>query len=86
MTVDPHMLDANAFAGLLQEIFGTEMTIVDSRCAHCGNHAEMGTLRAYVGLGVVFRCSVCSQVVMRIATTPDGRHLIDMRGAAYISR
>jgi len=83
--VDPHMLDANAFAGLLQEIFGAEMTAVASQCAHCGNHAEMGTLRAYIGLGVVFRCSVCTEIVMRIVTMPDGRHRVDMRGAAYLN-
>ena len=82
--VDPLMLDANAVAGLLQEIFGTEMTDVASQCAHCGNRAEMGTLRAYIGLGVVLRCSVCHEIVIRIATMPDGTHRIDMRGAAYL--
>ncbi len=41
-------LDANAVAGLLQEIFGTEMTTVPSECAGCGNQAEVGSLLAYV--------------------------------------
>lgn len=83
--VDPRMLDANAVAGLLQEVFGGEMTAVASQCAHCGNHAEVGTLRAYVGLGVVLRCSICGEIVMRIATMPDGRHRVDIRGAAFLS-
>ena len=82
---DPLTLDANAVAGLLQEIFGAEMTAVASHCAHCGNEAELGTLRAYIGLGVVLRCSVCHEVVIRIATLADGRHLVDIRGAAYLS-
>lgn len=83
--IDPHALDANAVAGLLQEIFGSEMTLVLSQCAHCGNQAEMGTLRAYIGLGVVLRCSICHEMVIRIATMPDGRHRVDVRGAAYLS-
>jgi len=78
-------LDANAVAGLLQEIFGSEMTVVTSQCAHCGNQAEVGTLRAYVGPAVVLRCSVCTGIVARIAVMPDGRHRIDMRGAAFLS-
>jgi hypothetical protein len=84
-TYDPLALDANAVAGMLQEIFGSEMTAVASQCAHCGNHAEMGTLRAYIGLGVVLRCSVCQEIVIRIATMPDGSHRVDMRGAAFVS-
>src|SRR5690349_2817687 len=31
------MLDANATAGLLYEIFGTEMTASPTECANCGN-------------------------------------------------
>ena len=84
MTDDPFTLDANAVAGMLQEIFGSEMTAVASQCAHCGNHAELGTLRAYVGPGVVLRCSICGQVVIRIATLPDGSHRVDLRGAALL--
>jgi NAD-dependent SIR2 family protein deacetylase len=82
--VDALALDANAVAGLLHEIFGSEMTAAASQCAHCGNQAQMGTLRAYIGLGVVLRCSVCQEIVIRIATMPDGSHRIDMRGAAFL--
>ena len=82
--VEDLTLDANAVAGMLMEIFGNEMTAAASECAHCGNHAQVGTLRAYVHApGTVLRCSVCSGVVMRIARTADGRFLVDARGAAY---
>jgi len=83
--VDPLTLDANAVAGMLQEIFGIEMTAVASQCAHCGNNAEVGSLRAYIGLGVVLRCSICQEIVVRITTMPDGRHRVDMRGAAFLN-
>lgn len=78
------MLDANAVAGLLMEIFGVEMTAEPTECAHCGNEAEIGTLFAYTqGPGVVLRCSTCGQVVLRIVHTPHAIYL-DARGAVYL--
>jgi uncharacterized protein DUF6510 len=78
------MLDANAAAGTLQEIFGTEMTALPSQCAHCGNVAEVGTTHAWMaGPGIVLRCSICHEVVMRIVDTPTARY-IDARGVAYL--
>ncbi len=41
------MLDANSVSGLLWDIFGAEMTAEPTKCAHCGNQAEIGTLLAY---------------------------------------
>jgi hypothetical protein len=81
---DALTLDANAVAGMLEAIFGSDMTAAMSECAHCGNQAMVGTMRAYVGAAVVLRCSVCSQVVARIGVMPDGSHRLDMRGAAYL--
>jgi hypothetical protein len=78
------MLDANAVAGVLQEIFGVEMTAAPAECAHCGREAEMGTLLAFtLGPGIVLRCSGCKQVVMRIVQTPEAFYL-DVRGAVYL--
>src|SRR3954465_13138401 len=83
---DAHALDANAVAGMLMEIFGSEMTSVPSRCAHCGNRGEVGTLRAYGlnGPGVILRCSICTEIVMRFSSRADGTFLVDARGAAYL--
>jgi Family of unknown function (DUF6510) len=78
------MLDANAAAGLLYEIFGVEMTASPTECAHCGNESEIGTLLAYTqGPGVVLRCSTCENVVLRIVQTPGATYL-DARGAVYL--
>ena len=78
------MLDANATAGLLYEIFGTEMTASPTECAVCGNEGEIGTLLAFThGPGIVLRCSACESVVLRITQTPDAIYL-DARGAVYI--
>jgi len=82
---DTLTLDANAAAGMLMEIFGTEMTVARHCCTYCGNHAQIGTLRAYMRApGLVLRCSVCTQVVLRVMRREDGSYLVDARGAAFI--
>lgn len=78
------MLDANAVAGEMEELFGFEMTVVVHRCAHCGNEGAVGTLLAFThGPGTVLRCSVCRDVVMRWVRGSSGVRL-DMRGAAVL--
>lgn len=78
------MLDANATAGLLYEIFHVEMTAAPTECANCGNEGEIGTLLAFVhGPGVVLRCSVCESIVLRIVRKPD-EIILDARGAVYL--
>ncbi|MGH2592777.1 MAG: DUF6510 family protein [Anaerolineae bacterium] len=78
------MLDGNAMAGVLQEIFGLEMTASPTECAHCGNVGEIGTLLAFTQApGAVLRCSVCENVMLRIVETPDAIYL-DARGAMYL--
>ena len=78
------MLDANATAGLLYDIFGVEMTASPTECAHCGNQGEIGTLLAFTqGPGIVLRCSACENVVLRIVQAPDAIYL-DARGAVFL--
>jgi hypothetical protein len=78
------MLDANATAGVLYEIFGTEMTASPTECANCGNEAEVGTLLAFTqGPGIILRCSTCENVVLRIVQTSEAIYL-DARGAVYL--
>ena len=81
---DMLMLDANAVAGDLAELFGFEITATMHRCAHCGNVGAMGTLLAWTqGPGIILRCIVCRDVVVRIVRTPS-RTLVDVSGAAYM--
>ncbi|HTP02154.1 MAG TPA: DUF6510 family protein [Anaerolineales bacterium] len=78
------MLDANAVAGLFQDIFGVEMTAAPTECAHCGAEGEMGTLLAFThGPGIVLRCPSCENVILRITQTPDA-YYVDARGAVYL--
>ena len=78
------MLDGNAVAGLLNELFGAEMTASPTECDHCGYGGAVGTLLVYgEGPGVVLRCPACLDVVLRIAATP-GALILDARGAAFL--
>ena len=81
---EPMMLDANAVAGDLAELFGFEMTAAVHRCVHCGNVGQVGTLLAWTqGPGITLRCCICRDVVVRIVRTPS-RTLVDVSGAAYM--
>lgn len=78
------MLDGNALAGTLYEIFALEMTTSLAECASCGQQGQIGYLKAYTQApGAVLRCPVCANVVMRIVETPQAIYL-DARGATYI--
>ena len=78
------MLDGNAMAGILYEIFGAEMTAAPTECAHCGAEGQVGTLLAFTQApGLVMRCPSCENIILRITRTPDAYYL-DARGAVYL--
>ena len=78
------MLDGNAVAGTLQDVFGWEMTASPAECANCGNVSELGGLLAFTQApGDTLRCPVCEEVMLRIVETPEAIYL-DARGAAYL--
>ncbi len=81
---EQYMLDGNAAAGLLGEVFTCEMTTTPARCAHCGTVSEMGALLLFGReMGMVLRCPTCQNVVMRVAERRDEVWL-DMQGVSCI--
>ena len=86
-TDDPnldHELDGNALAGVLHALFGSDMTAIPGRCAHCGTVNMVGAMRAYTGgPGAVLRCPACDGVVLRVVERADATY-VDVRGAAYL--
>lgn len=77
-------LDGNALAGLLEMLFGADMTAVPGRCAHCRTVNMVGAMRAYTGgPGAVLRCPSCDGVVLRVVETADATY-VDATGAAYL--
>jgi hypothetical protein len=72
-------LDGNALAGLLADVFETEMTMAERHCQTCGARSALGAHRAYRGAGAVLRCPVCGEVAMRIGILAD-RHVVCIAG------
>jgi hypothetical protein len=75
------VLDGNAAAGALREVFVADTTTARIQCDTCGSVGAVGSLRYYAApMGVVLRCTNCTAIVLRAVRTPHGRWL-EMRGA-----
>ena len=61
--MDRLMVDGNAAAGLLQEVFAVEMTTAMAICDACGATDEVGALHVFRGAGIVMRCPRCDHVL-----------------------
>jgi len=64
--MDELMLDGNAVAGLLREVFAVEMTTAAGTCTGCGATEPLGAVRVFRGAGVVLRCPHCDNSLVRI--------------------
>ena len=75
------VLDGNAAAGLLGQVFAAEITTAHIQCDACGSGGAVGSLRLYAApMGAVLRCTHCAAILMRAVHTPHGRWL-EMTGA-----
>ena len=77
--MDALMLDGNAVAGLLQEVFAVEMTTAIGTCDRCGATEEVGAVHVFRGAGMVMRCPHCDNALMTIVTD-DTRMWIGFAG------
>lgn len=77
-------LDGNAIGGLLQEVFGTEMTGAASICGACGAARPVAELAVYLRApGTVVRCQSCDSVLM-VFVQAHGRTCVDLMGLAAL--
>jgi uncharacterized protein DUF6510 len=77
-------LDGNALGGMLEALFGADMTAVPGRCAHCGTVSMVGAMRAYTDApGAILRCPTCDEVILRVVETGTATY-VDARGAAFL--
>ncbi len=77
-------LDGNAIGGLLQEIFGRDMTSAEATCAACGAVGPVAETTVYVrGPGTVVRCRRCTSVLM-VVTPVRGLNVVDLTGVAAL--
>lgn len=78
------VLDGNAIAGLMAEIFGVEMTAASCACAGCGLVEQLGGEQAYLHApGVVVRCRGCSGVLM-VVVEAHGRFRVALEGLRWV--
>ena len=81
---EQYMLDGNAAAGLLREVFACEMTLAPAQCVHCGTISEIGAMLLFGReMGAVLYCPVCRNVVMR-AVQRNGEIWVDMQGVSCL--
>jgi uncharacterized protein DUF6510 len=64
--MDTLMLDGNAVAGLLQEVFAADMTTAIGSCATCGATEPVGAIHVYLAAGIVLRCPHCDNTLAAI--------------------
>jgi hypothetical protein len=77
-------VDGNAAAGELSRIFATDVTAAEGQCAHCGAIKRFAEAHLYMqGPGVVARCAVCENVLLRLVNVRQ-RVFLDMRGMTYL--
>ena len=76
--MDEPMLDGNAVAGLLQEVFAVEMTTAVGTCGGCGATGGRSD-HVYRGAGIVLRCPHCDNALVTIVRA-DARVWIGFPG------
>ena len=81
--MDELMLDGNAVAGVLQEVFAVEMTTAVGTCGNCDAAGPIGALHVYRGAGIVLRCPHCDNVIGKIVED-DTRMWISLSGVRTV--
>ena len=81
--MDELMLDGNAVAGVLQEVFAVEMTTAVGTCGNCGAAGPIGALHVYRGAGIVLRCPHCDNVIGKIVKD-DTRMWMSLSGVRTV--
>ncbi|HWG63069.1 MAG TPA: DUF6510 family protein [Streptosporangiaceae bacterium] len=77
-------LDGNVLAGPLGEFFTTEITEAVGKCASCGATSALGQVIVYCDApGMVARCPVCGQILLRLARSTEHAWL-DLRGISCL--
>ena len=78
--MDEAMLDGNAAAGDLQELFAVEVTEMIGVCDTCGETGPLAEAHTYsLAPGLTLRCPACDAVLARLVHLPD-RTLFELRG------
>jgi hypothetical protein len=78
-------LDGNAIAGMLQEVFKSDMTTATGTCGSCGAATMVAELLVYLQApGTVVRCPACGSIVMVFVRRPT-MTCVDLTGLADLA-
>ena len=84
MTSSNLWADGNGLAGALRDVVRVDLTTAVGCCTGCGRTSPMAEVRVFDHApGVVARCPVCDQVLLRLVRGP-GRAWLDLRGLTYL--
>ena len=79
------VLDGNAIAGVLADVFGADLTTAVGECASCGAAGPLAETVVYVRApGTVMRCRSCGGVLMVLVTIRSVT-CVDRRGLSDLS-
>jgi Family of unknown function (DUF6510) len=79
-----NVLDGNALAGDLGDMFAVDVTAARFICAGCGHADVVAALQVFrQAPGSVGRCPECTEVVICLVKA-NGRVFLDMRGVARL--
>lgn len=77
-------LDGNAAAGVLEEIFPFEATMMQTVCGVCGAMDYVAQLTVYTDApGLVVRCLHCDNVLIRVVHGGN-RYWLDLSGVTCL--
>jgi len=78
------MVDGNALAGELSEVFSQEMTVARVACGGCGAVEQLGADHANIQApGMVLRCCHCDNVLLVMVRAGD-RLRVSFAGTKWI--
>jgi hypothetical protein len=78
------MVDGNAAAGVLGEVFVHEMTSALVACKGCGEIEPIGAEHAYLQApGTVLRCCHCEEVLL-VITQRGGRYVLGSKETRWL--
>jgi hypothetical protein len=65
-------LDGNALAGVLSDVFTTDVTAARARCGSCGRTSTVAEAMVYPDApGLVARCASCDHVLVVVVTAGE---------------
>jgi ribosomal protein S27E len=77
--------DGNELAGVLDELFGIEMSGAQRRCGSCRELRVVAEHPLYHGAGYVLRCPACGDLAATVVEHAGG-YAVTLRGTWLLSR